>query len=75
EEYLGYGPQDAGTPKESRSWLKEHIHPEHARKFESVLRDYVEGKKERFELEFCLKDVEGRWRWFWSRGKCVARDS
>ena len=36
--------------------------------------DCVEGRCERFEVEYRMRSKTGEWRWILARGKCVARD-
>jgi PAS domain S-box-containing protein len=62
---LGYEP---GEISFNYYWLKEHTHPAHRHLLIKALRDYVEGVKKYYELEYRIKTKAGEWRWVWTRG-------
>jgi PAS domain S-box-containing protein len=68
---LGYEPVKS---TEKLDWWRRNIPSDCAKEFELALNNYLEGKTERFEIEYRIKDSSGQRRWFWIRGKCVERD-
>jgi PAS domain S-box-containing protein len=69
---LGYEP-DAFAAS-GRAWA-ERLHPEDRERAVATAMDCVEGRLERFETEFRLREKGGGWHWILGRGKCVARDA
>ena len=68
---LGY---ESETMNFNFKWLKEHMHPDSIPIMEKTLRNYLEGRARYYELEYRIKNNHGKWRWIWSRGKCVDFD-
>ncbi|MDO9263377.1 MAG: PAS domain-containing protein, partial [Desulfosalsimonadaceae bacterium] len=56
-------------------WLKEQMHPDSIPVMENALQNYVEGRARYYELEYRIQNKHGKWRWIWSRGKCVDFDN
>ncbi|MFZ2632390.1 MAG: ATP-binding protein [Desulfosalsimonadaceae bacterium] len=69
---LGY---EAETIDFSFKWLKERMHPDSIPVMEEAFQNYVEGRARYYELEYRIKNKYGKWRWIWSRGKCVDFDN
>jgi PAS domain S-box-containing protein len=64
---LGYEPETfRGGP--------EYLHPDDRPRVEAAARPCIEGRAERFEVEYRVRASDGSWRWFLTRGKCIARD-
>ncbi|MDP1823445.1 MAG: PAS domain S-box protein [Archangium sp.] len=68
---LGYDP-DSFTAS-GQSW-SELIHPDDRAAAQQANQDCIEGRRERFEVEYRMKSKAGDWRWILGRGKAVARD-
>ena len=68
---LGY---ESETINFTFKWLKEQIHPDSIPAMEKALQSYLAGHARYYELEYRIKNNQGRWRWIWSRGKCVDFD-
>lgn len=56
------------------SWA-ELVHPDDRSRAVSVNLDCIEGRVERFEVEFRMRAKDGEWRWILGRGKAVGRDA
>ncbi len=69
---LGFEPD--ATEGHATGW-RELIHPDDRGLVEKAAQDCIEGRVERFELEYRLRSKGGEWRWILSRGTCVARDA
>lgn len=65
---LGYDPN---TFVFSFEWWNSSIDQESSHVFEKALADYVEGRKEHYEIEYRLKTRSGAWIWVWAIGKCI----
>ena len=71
-EMLGYAPgQMQGSLAD---WIN-IIHPEYLENARRLLEECIEGRIDKFELEFRLKTNEGKWRWFRCTGKAATRDA
>ncbi len=71
-EMLGYAPgQMQGSLAD---WIN-IIHPEYLDNARRSLEECIEGRIDKFELEFRLKTNEGKWRWFRCTGKAATRDA
>ncbi len=68
---LGYASE---TMSFNFKWLKAHIHPDSIPAMEKAFQNYIEGHTRYYELEYRIKNNHGKWRWIWSRGKCVDFD-
>ncbi len=69
---LGYDPESFAAS--AQSW-RELIHPDDRELAHRANTDCIEGRTERFEIEYRLKAKSGEWRWVLGRGKCVSRDA
>lgn len=56
------------------SWA-ELVHPDDRPRAVSVNLDCIEGRVERFEVEFRMRAKDGEWRWILGRGQAVGRDA
>lgn len=68
---LGYEPD--GWPHACQTWSR-LLHPDDRPRAETAVREHLEGKRERIELEFRLRCKDGRWKWILGRGKVIRRD-
>ncbi len=69
---LGYDPQSFVAS--GQRW-RELIHPDDFALAQQANTDCIEGRTERFEIEYRMRAKSGEWRWILGRGKCVARDA
>lgn len=65
---LGYDPN---TFEFTFEWWNNSIKHESLPVFEKALSDYIEGRKEHYELEYQIKTKLGTWIWVWAVGKCI----
>ncbi len=68
---LGYGPDEMRPVIET--W-KESIHPEDYERVQDILTDHLDGRRERYEAEYRLKNRSGHYIWVHDRGVVCARD-
>ncbi|HEX7577426.1 MAG TPA: PAS domain-containing protein, partial [Verrucomicrobiae bacterium] len=61
---LGYA--DAELPSRVEEW-ESRLHPEDREPTLAAVKDYVEGRRENYEVEFRLRHKEGSWRWILTR--------
>lgn len=62
---LGYEP---GEISFDFQWLMRNIHPNHRPLLVQAFKDYTEGVKKYYELEYKIRTKAGEWRWIWTRG-------
>ena len=64
----GHRPDHVTTTR--NAWLAQiEIHPDDWRRFDTALRDHLEGRTPSFECEYRVRD--GDWRWLLARGRCL----
>jgi PAS domain S-box-containing protein len=52
------------------AWLAQiEVHPDDRKRFNTALRDHLEGRTPSFECEYRVRD--GDWRWLLARGRCL----
>ncbi|KAA3615621.1 MAG: PAS domain S-box protein [Calditrichaeota bacterium] len=54
--------------------FKNRVHPDDIQMVMDATQKHLEGKKERFEVEFRFKKKEGNWLWITGKGIIVERD-
>jgi len=69
---LGYSIEE--MPQELATWIHS-VHPEDWPRVQSTLQNYLEGKLDRYEIEFRIRCKDGSWIWVLSRGKIVSFDA
>ncbi len=69
---LGYEPGE--FPALGVSW-RSLVHPEDRDRAVSENLECIEGGRDYLETEFRMRAKDGQWRWIYSRGKCISRDS
>jgi PAS domain S-box-containing protein len=70
EKILGYSPEEL----RARPYLwHDSIHPDDLERADEAIARAAAG--EEFEVEYRIKDREGRWHWFWDGGAPLADDS
>ncbi len=67
----GYAPNE--FPSRYEEWMK-RIHPNDARRVELAINDYLEDKRDIFDIEFMFRRKNDTYMWIRERGKIVARD-
>lgn len=65
---LGYG--DADVPSGYEAWV-ELIHADDRAGVERALREYLDGKRAMYQLEFRMRHQDGSYRWILSRGAAL----
>ena len=65
---MGFG---SGEMTLDFKWWERNVHPTSKPVFEKSLKDYLEGKKPRYELEYQIRTKTGEWKWIWAAGECV----
>src|SRR6202453_4078168 len=70
------GGQNAACEIDSRTdWIHRiTMHPDDAPRFESALKDHLDGRTAQFDCEYRIRHPNGEWHWLLSRGRCL-RDS
>ena len=71
QKLLGYDP---GEKTFDTQWWKEHIHPDSKPAFDNAFKDYLSGRKPRYDLEYQIKTKTGEWRWGRAVGECISFD-
>jgi two-component system, cell cycle sensor histidine kinase and response regulator CckA len=69
---LGH-PHETGAPR-PRSW-EELVHPDDWPGVREELREYVAGRRPRYQTEYRLRHRSGTWMWVLAKGQVIARDS
>ena len=69
---LGY--EVEGFSTSSTEW-KGLVHPDDFERISEEHRNCVNGISDTFDIEFRMKSFSGEWKWIYSRGKVVERDS
>jgi len=67
---LGYGPHE--LPPVLHSWV-DNVHPEDATWVQRVLREHIEGLRERYDVEYRLRNRNGHYLWVHDRGRVCER--
>jgi signal transduction histidine kinase/CheY-like chemotaxis protein len=53
-------------------WLQETvIHPDDQVRFETALTDHFDRRTPRYECEYRMRQLDGEWRWLFSRGRLL----
>ena len=70
---LGYDPEDfKNVGHEAYTDL---LHPEDYDRTIQAMRDYLEGKKQLYQIDYRIKKANGEYTWFMDRGLITKRDS
>lgn len=72
KELIGFA--DDEFPDTGAAWV-EHLHPDDRDRALSTIREYFDGKRPLYVVEFRMRCKDGSWKWLMSRGKVVCRDS
>lgn len=70
-EEFGFLPGNGGIDPEE---LYERIHPDDVRRNRERVEKMYQGEDELYETELRIKVGEGRWKWFYNRGKIREKD-
>lgn len=69
---LGYGPHEMRPSLESWS---ENVHPDDREFVQRVLHEHLSGQRERYEVEYRLRNRNGHFIWVHDRGRVCERDA
>ena len=69
---LGYKP---GEIELTLSSVNSLMHPDDLPKIERAATDHLEGRSERYSIEYRIRNKSGTWDWVLDQGKLVSRDS
>jgi PAS domain S-box-containing protein len=69
---LGMDPADMARTGCS-AW--KYMHPDDRQSAGKAMEDYLQGRRQDYSAEFRLRHADGSWRWIYSRGQVVERDS
>jgi PAS domain S-box-containing protein len=47
------------------------MHPDDRPRFEQRMREHFEGRSQRFECEYRIRQADGDWHWLLARGRCL----
>jgi two-component system sensor histidine kinase/response regulator len=70
-EMLGYKQQE--LIPHVNTWI-ESVHPDDLGRVQTNLQNYLNGKTQKYEIEFRLKCKDGSWKWILSRGKTIFKN-
>jgi len=68
---LGYEPDQ--FPHTYETWAK-LLHPKDSAQVSEIVTNFLETKKEMYNVEFRMRTASGDWRWIMARGKAVEWD-
>jgi len=65
--------RSADAPVTTRkAWMPTlDIHPDDADQMDAAVRDHLEGRSDRYEMEYRVRHPDGEWHWLQARGRCV----
>jgi PAS domain S-box-containing protein len=66
---------DPRTSDHTWSFWNARVHPEDRARVEAAVNEVIAGRKELYESEYRLRDVDGSWRWVLDRGRVPERDA
>lgn len=69
---LGYGPHEMKPALET--WTA-NIHPEDTQWVRRVMQEHIEGQRERYQVEYRLRNRNGHYLWVHDRGRVCDRDA
>lgn len=69
---LGYRPEEFA---ETRSAFVARLHPDDREWVRQCFRDYLDGRRDEYAIEFRMRTRDGQYRWFRSVGQIVERDA
>lgn len=69
-EILGLKPQKDGFLPEE---VYQNAHPEDVVRNEQLLRRLILGEDSLYEIEYRIRDKEGKWQWYYSRGTVLQK--
>src|SRR5450631_4021066 len=63
----------ADAPVTTReAWMASlDIHPEDVARVEAAFRDHLDGRSDRYEVEYRIRHLDGQWHWVQVRGRCI----
>ena len=62
---------DSDITSRSEWRRKIQMHPEDQPRFEAAMREHIEGRSQRFECEYRVRQPNGDWHWLLARGRCL----
>ena len=69
---LGY---DEGLPPNGGDPFVSLVHPEDLAREQAERKAHLQGRTDRYEVEYRMRDQAGEWRWMLSRGRVIERDA
>ena len=69
---LGY---DEGLPPNGGDPFVSLVHPDDLPREQAERKAHLQGRTDRYEVEYRLRDQAGEWRWMLSRGRVIERDA
>jgi PAS domain S-box-containing protein len=69
---LGYDPM---TFRETNAAWQDRLHPDDREHIGRIFREYVEGQRSEYRIEFRQQTASGEWKWVLSLGKIVEWDN
>jgi PAS domain S-box-containing protein len=68
KELMGLDPQ---APMNTRAEALVNAHSDDIVMIDTALRDHLEGRTDRYEVEYRVRHPDGQWHWLLVRGRCV----
>jgi PAS domain S-box-containing protein len=62
---------DAPTGPRAEFLARVDVHADDRVRMESAFQDHLEGRSERYELEYRVRHADGEWHWLYVRGRCL----
>jgi PAS domain S-box-containing protein len=69
---LGY---DEGLPPNGGDPFVSLVHPDDLPREQAERKAHLQGRTDRYEVEYRMRDQAGEWRWMLSRGRVIERDA
>jgi PAS domain S-box-containing protein len=70
KELHGRGP-DAQVTTNEAWWSQIELHPVDVPRWQAAIKAHLEGRTDRYELEYRIRRPDGNWHWLQARGRCL----
>jgi PAS domain S-box-containing protein len=70
---LGYKREELPPPERFMEWVTGLIHPDDVQKLNETYSDFIEGKTEKYDIEFRIQNKSGEWVYVHSLSRAVER--
>jgi PAS domain S-box-containing protein len=70
KELHGQVPEAPVTTKEAW-WSQIEMHPDDVSRWNAAIQAHLDGRTERYDLEYRIRHPDGSWHWLQARGRCL----